>query len=200
MYYKDDSDQLGIDEFFLPFGGKLKKDNRWVKAAEIMPWSYIEEVYLRSMNQEIGRAAFPARIAYGAIYVKQQEQLTDEETVTAIAENPYIQYFLGLKEFRDEPLFDASMMVHFRKRFPFEELAKINEYICTGKRPEEEQKDDDGSNDPPSGASHEEKQSQAGKPNKNTSRKKQKRQKQNRGKLLMDATVAPADIKISHRH
>ena len=183
MYYKDDSDQLGIDEFFLPFGGKLKKDNRWVKAAEIMPWSYIEEVYLRSMNQEIGRAAFPARIAYGAIYVKQQEQLTDEETVTAIAENPYIQYFLGLKEFRDEPLFDVSMMVHFRKRFPFEELAKINEYICTGKRPEEEQKDDDGSNDPPSGASHEEKQSQAGKPNKNTSRKKQKRQKQNRGKL-----------------
>lgn len=116
MYYKDDSDQLGIDEFFLPFGGKLKKDNRWVKAAEIMPWSYIEEVYLRSMNQEIGRAAFPARIAYGAIYVKRQEQLTDEETVTAIAENPYIQYFLGLKEFRDEPLFDASMMVHFRKR------------------------------------------------------------------------------------
>ena len=178
MYYKDDSDRLGIEEFFLPFGGKLKKDNRWVKAAEIMPWSYIEEVYLRSMNQEIGRAAFPARIAYGAIYVKQQEQLTDEETVTAIAENPYIQYFLGLKEFRDEPLFDASMMVHFRKRFPFEELAKINEYICTGKRPEEEQKDDDGSNDPPSGVSHEEKQSQAGKPNKNTSRKKQKRKRQ----------------------
>ena len=195
MYYKDDSDQLGIEEFFLPFGGKLKKDNRWIKAAEIMPWSYIEEVYLRSMNQEIGRAAFPARIAYGAIYVKQQEHLTDEETVTAIAENPYIQYFLGLKEFRDKPLFDASMMVHFRKRFPFEELAKINEYICTGKRPEEEKKDDDDSNDPPSGATHEEKRSQAGKPNKNTSRKKQKRQKQDRGKLLMDATVAPADIK-----
>ena len=43
MYYKDDSDQLGIEEFFLPFGGKLKKDNRWVKAAEIMPWSYIEK-------------------------------------------------------------------------------------------------------------------------------------------------------------
>ena len=103
MYYKDDSDQLGIDEFFLPFGGKLKKDNRWVKAAEIMPWSYIEEVYLRSMNQEIGRAAFPARIAYGAIYVKRQEQQTDEETVTAIAENPYIQYFLGLKDSQIDP-------------------------------------------------------------------------------------------------
>ena len=192
MYYKEDKDQIGIEEFFLPFGGKLKKNNRWVKAAEIMPWDYIEEVYLRSMNQETGRGAFSARIAYGAIYVRQQEQLTDEETVIAIAENPYIQYFLGLKEFQEEPLFDASMMVHFRKRFPVEELAKINEYICTGKCPEEEYADDD---DPPAGNAQEEKKSQSGKPNKNTSKKKQKRQKKNRGKLLMDATVAPADIK-----
>ena len=197
MYYKENTDQLGIDEFFLPFGGKLKKDNRWVKAAEIMPWDYIEEVYLRSMSQETGRGAFPARIAYGAIYVRQQEHLTDEETVIAIAENPYIQYFLGLKEFRDEPLFDASMMVHFRKRFPVEELAKINEYICTGKRPEETSadNDDDGDDEPPTGNGDSERSSQTGKPNKNTSRKKQKRQKKNRGKLLMDATVAPADIK-----
>ena len=197
MYYKDDKNQLGIEEFFLPFGGKLKKDNRWVKAAEIMPWDYIEEVYLRSMSQETGRGAFSSRIAYGAIYVRQQEQLTDEETVTAIAENPYIQYFLGLKEFRDEPLFDASMMVHFRKRFPFEELVKINEYICTGKWPREvgSEQDDDGNDEPPTGGGEGEKPSLAGKPNKNTSKKKQQRQKKNRGKLLMDATVAPADIK-----
>lgn len=187
MYYKDDRDQLGIDDFFLPFGGKLKKDNRWVRMAEIMPWDYIEEVYLESMSQETGRSAFSARIAYGAIYVKEQEDLTDDETVEAIAENPYIQYFLGLKEFRDEPLFNASMMVHFRKRFPVEALAKINEYICTGKRPEDEEYND--SNEPPmSGGA-------AGKPNKNTSKKKLKKQKKNRGKLLMDATVAPADIK-----
>ena len=190
MYYKDDRNQLGIDEFFLPFGGKLNKNNRWVRMAEIMPWDYIEEVYLESMSQETGRAAFPARIAYGAIYVKEQEDLTDEETVEAITENPYIQYFLGLKEFRDEPLFNASMMVHFRKRFPVEALAKINEYICTGKRPQDECEADHGEDDsepPKSGG--------AGKPNKNTSKRKQERRKKNRGKLLMDATVAPADIK-----
>ena len=59
MYYKEDKEQIGIEEFFLPFGGKLKKNNRWVKVAEIMPWDYIEEVYLRSMNQETGRGVFP---------------------------------------------------------------------------------------------------------------------------------------------
>lgn len=138
MYYREDQDQLGISEFFLPFGGKLKKTNRWVRMAEIMPWDYIEQVYLESVSQETGRSAFSARIAYGAIYIKENEGLTDEATVEAIAENPYIQYFLGLKEFRDEPLFNASMMVHFRKRFPAEALAKINGYICIGKSPEDE--------------------------------------------------------------
>ena len=34
-----------------------------------------------------------------------------------------------------------------------------------------------------------------GKAKKNTSKKKEKRRKKNRGKLLLDATVAPADIK-----
>ena len=42
-----------------------------------------------------------------------------------------MQYFLGLHEFTQEALFDASMMVHFRKRFPVEEVAKINEYSST---------------------------------------------------------------------
>ena len=35
------------------------------------------------------------------------------------------------------PLFDPSMMIHFRKRFPVEEVARINEYVCTGKWPED---------------------------------------------------------------
>ena len=46
-----------------------------------------------------------------------------------------MQYFVGLHEFHSKPLFDPSMMVHFRKRFPVEEAAKINEYGCTGKWP-----------------------------------------------------------------
>ena len=58
-----------------------------------------------------------------------------------------MQYFLGLHEFQTEPLFDPSMMVHFRKRFPVEEVAKINEYVCTGKWPEE-QRNVDRNDDP----------------------------------------------------
>lgn len=195
MYYRTDYDQLTLDEFMLPFGGKLRKDNRWVQMAEIMPWDYIEDVYAQNMSEETGREAYSARIAFGAIFIKEHEKLTDVGTVNAIAENPYMQYFLGLKEFQSKPLFDPSMMVLFRKRFSVEVLAIINEYVCTGKNPEEirsvDRNDDNDNDSPTSGGSA----SQIGKPNVNTSKKKLKRQKKNKGKLLMDATVAPSDIK-----
>lgn len=198
MYNLLDKNQLGIEEFFLPFGGKLHKENRWVKLAALMPWTDIDQIYQTSMDTERGRTALPSRIAFGAIFIKENESLTDEGTVSAIAENPYMQYFLGLSQFRSEPLFNSSMMVHFRKRFPVEELAKINEYICTGVWPEAQRNVDrndnvDDDQTPPPSQGKGEKSAQ--KPDQNTSKKKLKQRKKNRGKLIIDATVAPADIK-----
>lgn len=203
MYYAEDRDQLMIEDFYMPFGGKLDSKNRWVRLAGIMPWEHIEEIYLRTMSTETGRRAFSSRIAFGSVFIKEFRNFTDEECVAEIQENPYMQYFLGLHEFRQEPLFDPSMMVHFRKRFPVEDVARINEYVCTGKWPEdgrnvdrndepEQETEDDNHNDSgkPSGG----KKSLKGKKNPNTSKKKA-RKKKNHGKLIMDATVAPSDVK-----
>ena len=33
MYYTKDEEQLSMEEFFLPFGGRLRKDNRWAGLA-----------------------------------------------------------------------------------------------------------------------------------------------------------------------
>ena len=87
---------MSFEEFMLPFGGKLLTDNRWVKAAKIMPWDVIEDIYEKSFSVSEGRPSISSRIAYGAIYIKEQENLNDERTVEYIAENPYMQYFLGL--------------------------------------------------------------------------------------------------------
>jgi len=56
MYYQEDRDQLSMEEFSLPFGGRLRKDNRWVRTAQIMPQKYIEEIYAKNlvMSQKIG--------------------------------------------------------------------------------------------------------------------------------------------------
>ena len=137
MYRKNSKEQLTIEDFFLPFGGRLDANNRWVKLADITPWDRIEEYYLQSMSQETGRSAISARIAFGAVSLRQSERLSDEDTVRYIQENPYVQYYLGLHEFHMEPLFDSSMMVHFRKRFPIEFVhsAVANGRICGANRP-----------------------------------------------------------------
>jgi hypothetical protein len=50
------------------------------------------------------------------LLIQERLGITDEETVEQITENPYLQYYLGLRELLDKALFDPSMMVHFRSR------------------------------------------------------------------------------------
>ncbi len=93
MYNREDRDQISIEEFFLPFGGRLRKDNRWVRLAGLLPWEHIEEIYVPNLSEETGRPALSSRIAFGAIFIHEYDHLTDERTVESIQENPYIQYF-----------------------------------------------------------------------------------------------------------
>ena len=131
MYRRTDFAQITIDDFILPFGGKLSAENRWVKMAELMPWELVDELYAASFVNERtdGRPPYSSRIAFGANFIKENENLTDVRTVENISENPYMQYFLGLKAFDIKPLFDPSLMVYFRKRFKAEDVAKINEEL-----------------------------------------------------------------------
>lgn len=91
MYYIEDKDQLVIEDFTMPFGGELDPENRWVRLAGIMPWDYIEEIYLQTMNAETGRRAYPSRAAFGSIFIKEYRSFTDVECVAEIQEDPYMQ-------------------------------------------------------------------------------------------------------------
>jgi hypothetical protein len=164
MYCKPNN-QLTLEDFKLPFEGKLLADNRWVRMADFIPWAKIEEEYAKLFPENIGNVAKPARMALGALIIKEHGRISDEETVEQIRENPYMQYFLGFKEFKTEAPFDPSLMVHFRKRFGLKVLNEINEMICLAERKE---KDDE----PPSPDA----------PPKNK-------------ELILDATCAPADIR-----
>ena len=55
--------------------------------------------------------------------------LDDRETVAQIAENMYMQYFLGYSSFNPEPPFDASLFVEFRSRMGMEQIGAINARI-----------------------------------------------------------------------
>lgn len=55
--------------------------------------------------------------------------LDDREAVDQMSENTYMQYFLGYSSFTNEPPFDASLFVEFRKRLGMENVNAINERI-----------------------------------------------------------------------
>jgi hypothetical protein len=82
-------------------------------------------------------------MALGALIIKEKLGISDEETVEQIRENPYLQYFLGLSEYSDKAPFEASMMVHFRKRLNLEFVGRINERIVKTSK-ESEQKEIEG--------------------------------------------------------
>lgn len=105
-----------IEDFVLPFEGKLDANNRWVKLAELIPWEQIEKEYADLFPSSTGTVAKPLRMALGALIIKERCGFTDRETVEQITENPYLQYFIGLEKYQIEPPFDPSLMVHFRKR------------------------------------------------------------------------------------
>ncbi|WP_235911121.1 IS5 family transposase [Heliobacterium mobile] len=184
MYRKNKSEQLYIEDFILPFAGKLRADNRWVKLSKIIPWDVIEEKYASQFPSHTGRAAYPVRMALGALIIKEKCGYTDRETVAQIAENPYLQYFIGLGEYQDESPFDASLMVHFRKRFDEKTLQEINEWIAQETN-RTDKKDDDENQGPSSGAPQQEPEETL----------RTETEPLHEGKLILDATCAPADIR-----
>jgi IS5 family transposase len=174
--YKHNYKQLEFEDFALPFNGGLRSDNRWVKIAKFIPWDEFESLYSKSLSgSQMGSPALSVRIAIGALIIKERLGTSDEETVEQIRENPYLQYFLGFKEYKDEAPFHPTMFVHFRKRIGKKTLAKINAVI--GKKALAEavkSTEKKSGNDKNQG------------PGSPVSTKK--------GKLLVDATCAPADI------
>jgi len=217
VYRRNVSRQLEFVDFYMPFSGKLNPDNRWVKLAEIVPWQLAEQIYADAFCDDFGAPALSARVALGALLIKEREGLTDRGTVEAIQENPYMQFFIGLEEFTQEPAFDASLMVDFRKRFGETGLARISEAIAlsqSGVKPSENapvektrvvdrSSDDDSSHGTPAGNTPTGNDSStSGTPtaDPNVDAAKESTASTNaadpnHGKLIIDATCAPADIR-----
>jgi hypothetical protein len=182
MYRKPDVNQLAFEDFVLPFGGKLCSDNRWVILAKHIPWEAVETAYAQQFSQEdLGSPAKSSRLALGALILKERLGVTDRELVAQIAENPYLQYFLGLTAYQHEAPFHHSLLTTFRKRFTHDSLGTINEAIAQLIVDAQSTKDLSPTKEAPL----------------NTTRvnaKEDDNPASPKGQLLVDATCVPADI------
>jgi len=174
--------QLSIEEFKTPFYYGLDKNNRWVHLAHKIPWDEFAKIYAKTLREDFGRPALDARVVIGALIIKHKKGLSDEETIEEIKENPYLQFFLGYEEFSHKPPFDASLFVTLRDRLGIDVFEQLTQAILKGMKTvndvegseeDKNQESDTPSSDEPVSQQH-------------------KRQ----GTLILDASVAPQDIKF----
>lgn len=163
--------QLIFDGFESPFAKNLNSKNRWVILAKLIPWDEICNIYLKAVPKHTtGRPRLSPRVVLGSIIIKHLCDTDDRETCSQISENIYMQHFLGYSSFSDEPPFDPSLFVTFRKLLTLDVVNQINEKIVALKTKLEEDQDQDNSDSD------------------------SKRENPNRGTVLMDATACPQDI------
>jgi len=173
MYRKEELTPIPASNFLLPFEGKLSSDNRWVIMADLIPWSEFESEYSSGFSEEMGAPAKSFRMALGALIIKEKLGISDRETVEQIKENPYLQYFIGMSSYSNQTPFDASMLVHFRERISAELVNKVNQEMVKKMCKE---------------TSSQSTQKKTAEP------EKERSEPLNQGKLILDATCAPADI------
>lgn len=194
--------QLPLEGFDTPPGMILDPANRWVKLRDCLPWDELSESYYKTLCSNPGRPAKDAGIVIGAVIIKHKLSISDEETVEQIRENPYLQYFIGLKGFQDKAPFASSLLVEIRKRMGqavFDEFYEaIIETVDLGRAKKSVKAIDDdndgndvsnsgdtGSND--AGTAMEADQSLADEP------------PRNHGKLILDATCCRTGHTLSDR-
>lgn len=83
-------------------------------------------------------------LPFGALFIKQEFNITDEETILQIQEKAYLQYFIGFHEFTTAQPFTPSLMVSFRKRFPEEILNEFNEHLFLDGKSDDKDDNHDG--------------------------------------------------------
>jgi hypothetical protein len=173
MYHKKESEKSTVENFKIPSEWKPQEENRWVIMSKIIPWEEFEEEYAKQFSENKGAPAKSFRMALGSLIIKEILGISDRETVEQIKENPYLQYFIGLEVYENEEAFDASMLVNFRQRIGMELVNQINKKMV--------KESEEGISSVVEGEKSEEEKSEG--------------ENQNRGKLMIDATCAPADIK-----
>jgi IS5 family transposase len=92
--------------------------------ADSMDWDYFEREFA-PLYGTVGQSSVPIRLMVGCLILKHLKNLGDETLAKEWVENPYMQYFCGMRCFEHRFPFDPSDFVHFRKRIGEKGFEKI---------------------------------------------------------------------------
>ena len=104
--------------------------------ADRIDWDYFEKSF-SPLYSNVGQPGVPIRLMVGCLLLKQMENLGDETLAKQWIQNPYMQYFCGMRCFEHQFPFDPSDFVHFRKRIGETGFEKIFTYSVQAHMEEE---------------------------------------------------------------
>jgi len=87
-----------------------------VKLAKVVAWDRLDELFGSTYCPDNGRPGVSTRLMVALHYLKYNYSLSDEDVVEGWVENPYWQYFSGMKYFEHRMPIDPSSMTRWRKR------------------------------------------------------------------------------------
>ena len=111
-------------------GCNLDSNHELVALMDMIPWREFEPEYAKNFsNATRGKGARPLQMALGSLILQVRSGLSDRAFIKALKENPYWQYFIGMKKFDKKVPFGATSLVYFRKRLSFGLINSINETL-----------------------------------------------------------------------
>lgn len=120
--------QLELLKTFMPFKDHLNNENRWIILADLIDWKAFERTYSQTFSHT-GLPAIETRMLIGALILKHILCVSDKEITRQIAENPYLQYFVGMDDFRSRAPFHYSSLSNARKRLGEREFDEFEDYL-----------------------------------------------------------------------
>jgi IS5 family transposase len=127
MYKSITTHQVSFSDFNQSCGMQLDESNEWISLATQIDWDAYEKMYAKLFPSRRGHPAKPLRMDLGALIIQKRKRLSNRALVEDIAENSYLQYFIGMKQYAKECPFEVTSLVAFRKRLSSDFLMQINE-------------------------------------------------------------------------
>ena len=114
MYRPSDSAPafLGFNQ---PMGLRMNPDNRLMKVADSIPWDELESNYVGFFPSGTGNVAKLLRMELGVFIIQTKFQYSDMKLMEQVAENPYLQCFIGCHGSQEDVHSDVGVLVLFRR-------------------------------------------------------------------------------------
>jgi len=104
------------DLFRVELSQIIASNHQLVKLSKVVDWKRLEELFGATYCPDNGRPAISTRLMVALHYLKYTHNLSDHDVVDGWVENPYWQYFSGMKWFEHKIPIHPSSMCRWRKR------------------------------------------------------------------------------------